>query len=295
MQQISEPNISQSALGGKNSKPLPWFAPLLRPLVRLTRDLSKPLYWWYEQRLLAAVRQQHLPAHLGLILDGNRRFARNMGLDSHLGHSLGADKAHEVLGWCLEFGISNVTIWVLSTENHQKRSEGEMEHLMKLFEREARNLAADPRIHAHKVRVRAIGQRERFPHNVLAAINDLEAATADYDGMQLNIAVGYGGREEITDAVRELLREAAGAGQDLKQLADNLVPSQIAAKLYTAGVPDPDFVIRTSGEVRLGGFLLWQAAYSEYYFCDALWPDFRKIDFLRALRAYQARERRLGQ
>lgn len=260
----------------------------------MARWLQHPLYWSYERGLLARILEDgHLPHHLGLILDGNRRFARGLGLDSKLGHHFGVDKAHEVLQWCLELGIPHVTIWVLSTDN-LKRDPAEVEHLMRLFEREARNLAVDPRIHANRVRVRAIGQHERFPETVLASLRDLEAATAHHDGMLLNIAVGYGGREEIVDAVRGLLREAAREGRALEALADELGPRHIEERLYTAGVPDPDFVVRTSGEVRLGGFLLWQAAYSEYYFCDALWPEFRKIDFLRALRAYQARERRLG-
>lgn len=279
---------------GTEARPAPARAAWRGRLVGLARWLSGPLYWSYERALVARVREcGRLPQHLGLILDGNRRFARGLGIDERLGHHFGVDKAHEVLGWCLELGIPHVTIWVLSTDN-LKRDPVEVEHLLGLFEREARNLAVDARIHANRVRVRAIGQHERFPAAVLASLRDLEAATAHHDGMLLNIAVGYGGREEIVDAVRGLLREAARDGRPLDALADELGPSHIGDRLYTAGMPDPDFVVRTSGEVRLGGFLLWQAAYSEYYFCDALWPEFRKIDFLRALRSYQARERRLG-
>lgn len=263
-------------------------------LIRLARAATRPLYYLYERELDAQVQREHLPRHLGLILDGNRRFAKAMGLEGTVGHDLGVDKAHEVLGWCLELGIRAVTIWVLSPDNFVKRDQDELKHLMHLFEREARNLAVDPRIHNNRVRVRTIGQHGQFPEDVLASLRDLEAATVHYDGMLLNIAVGYGGREEIVDAVRGLLRDAVQEGVSLEHLASTLEPDHIGAHLYTAGIPDPDFIIRTSGEVRLSGFLLWQSAYSEYYFCDAFWPEFRRLDFLRALRAYQARERRLG-
>ncbi len=263
-------------------------------LVNLARSLVKPLYFFYEKRLEDDVRAFSLPKHIGLILDGNRRFAKALGLDGQAGHEFGVDKAHEVLGWCLELGIGAATIWVLSTDNFTKRSSEELANLMRIFEREARNLATDPRIHDNRVRVRTIGRREYFPEDVLASLEELERATAHYDGMLLNIAVGYGGREEIVDAVRGILKSAATNGASLESLAQEFDAQHIDQHLYTAGIPDPDFVIRTSGEVRLGGFLLWQSAYSEYYFCDAYWPDFRRIDFLRALRVYQGRERRLG-
>jgi short-chain Z-isoprenyl diphosphate synthase len=264
-------------------------------IVRFARSVLQPLYALYGQRLEREVRSAHMPKHIGLILDGNRRFAKALGLEGTAGHEFGVDKAHEVLGWCLDLGIPAATIWVLSTDNFTKRGEAEVKHLMKLFEREARNLAQDPRIHGNRVRVRAIGRHDLFPEDVLASLRDLEAATAHYDGMQLNIAVGYGGREEIVDAVKNLLETAAQNGETLAEISAKLEPELIGKHLYTADLPDPDFIIRTSGEIRLGGFLLWQSAYSEYYFCDAYWPDFRRIDFLRALRAYQARDVRMGQ
>jgi short-chain Z-isoprenyl diphosphate synthase len=268
---------------------------LKKRLVQIARALTKPLYGLYELRLEREVRAATLPQHIGLILDGNRRFAKALGLDGKLGYDFGVDKAHEVLGWCLELGIPAATIWVLSTDNVTKRDPSEVKHLMHLFEREARNLAKDSRIHNNHVRVRAIGRHDLFPEDVLASLRDLETATEHYDGMLLNIAVGYGGREEIVDAVKNLLASGAKNGETLEHIAASLTPELIGQHLYTAGIPDPDFIIRTSGEVRLGGFLLWQSAYSEYYFCDAYWPDFRRIDFLRALRAYSAREIRLGQ
>jgi short-chain Z-isoprenyl diphosphate synthase len=263
-------------------------------LLRAARGWTRPLYRYYETRLEGEVKASHMPQHIGLILDGNRRFARALGLDGKAGHEFGVDKAHEVLGWCLELGIPAATIWVLSTDNHKKRDPDEVAHLMRLFEREARNLARDERIHANRVKVRAIGRHDLFPEDVYASLRDLEAATAHYDGMNLNIAVGYGGREEIVDAVKNLFSSAAKNGEDLSSVAANLEPDAIGRHLYTAGLPDPDFIIRTSGEIRLGGFLLWQSAFSEYYFCEANWPDFRRIDFLRAIRNYQARDVRLG-
>jgi short-chain Z-isoprenyl diphosphate synthase len=263
-------------------------------LLRAAKGWTAPLYRLYESRLENRVRSAPMPQHIGLILDGNRRFARALGLEGKAGHEFGVDKAHEVLGWCLELKIRAATIWVLSPDNHTKRDPDEIAHLMKLFEREARNLAKDPRIHANRVRVRAIGRHDLFPQDVYASLRDLETATEHYDGMNLNIAVGYGGREEIVDAVKNLLETAAQRGENLEQVAKGLEPDAIGRHLYTAGIPDPDFIIRTSGEIRLGGFLLWQSAYSEYYFCEANWPDFRRIDFLRALRNYQARDVRLG-
>jgi short-chain Z-isoprenyl diphosphate synthase len=261
-------------------------------VIRAAQGLLRPLYALYERRLDLKVQSHTMPKHIGLILDGNRRFAKALGLDGKAGYEFGVDKAHEVLGWCLELGIPAATIWVLSTDNFTKRGTDEVQHLMHLFEREARNLAKDPRIHGNQVRVRAIGRHDLFPEDVLASLRDLETATAHYTGMVLNIAVGYGGREEIVDAVKKLL--ISKTGQTPESIAATLEPEAIGQHLYTADLPDPDFIIRTSGEIRLGGFMLWQSAYSEYYFCEANWPDFRRIDFLRALRAYQARDSRLG-
>ncbi len=272
---------------------VPQAAPSWRSqVIRVARGLLQPLYALYQQRLETAVKSQTMPKHIGLILDGNRRFAKALGLDGAAGYEFGVDKAHEVLGWCLDLGIPAATIWVLSTDNFTKRGKDEVQHLMQLFEREARNLAVDPRIHGNRVRVRAIGRHDLFPEDVLASLRDLETATKHYDGMTLNIAVGYGGREEIVDAVKKLL--ISKAGETPTNIAASLEPEAIGQHLYTADLPDPDFIIRTSGEIRLGGFMLWQSAYSEYYFCEANWPDFRRIDFLRALRAYQARDSRLG-
>ena len=271
-----------------------------RPLLRSTRAISlidtltRPLYWLYERQLLQTVQaQQRLPKHIGIIMDGNRRFARSIGLDVRAGHNYGADKAREVLDWCLDLGIPHVTLWGFSKDNRNRTAE-EVTHLHQLFAEQARELIDDERLHRNRVRVQIIGELGDFPEESREALREMEEATRDYGGMRLNVALGYGGREEIVAAIRNLLAEKERQGVALDELARTLDAGEIGRHLYTAGMPDPDFVIRTSGEVRLSGFLLWQTAYSEFYFCDAFWPDFRKIDFLRALRHFQARERRFG-
>lgn len=270
-------------------------APLHIPayLFRLLRAAVRPLYWWYEQRLAAEVSTGHIPLHIGVILDGNRRFARGIGLDARRGHEYGVSKVHELLEWCLRLGIRNVTLFVFSTENFARKPE-EVEYLFDLFVRESHKLIDNPRIKARKVRIKVIGRRSDLPDAVVTAAEELERSTLAHDGMRLNIAFGYGGREEIVDGVKKLLLEAEAERRSPAEVAGQLTAAQISAYLYTADIPDPDFIIRTSGELRLSGFLLWQAAYSEYYFCDALWPSFRRIDFLRAIRSYQGRERRYG-
>ena len=262
--------------------------------LRWVRSLTGPLYWAYERRLERELQGGgRLPRHIGIIMDGNRRFARGLGVDVKAGHDHGASKAREVLDWCLELGIPHVTLWGFSTEN-RGRAPDEVAHLHELFAQQARDLVRDERLHRNRVRVRIIGDIGDFPEGAQRALRDMERSTEGYDGMHLNVALGYGGREEIVAAVRKLLRSSLESGRDPAELADAVTVEQITEHLYTAGMPDPDFVIRTSGEERLSGFLLWQTAYSEFYFCDAFWPEFRKVDFLRALRSFQARERRFG-
>lgn len=256
--------------------------------------LQNLIYRLYTRRLEEEVRRGRLPHHIGLILDGNRRFAREMGfVDVVEGHRRGADKVEEVLNWCEELGIRMVTIWILSTENLSRPPE-ELNALLALIERKLREAAVDPKIHRKQLRIRAIGRLEMLPPSTREAIRVAEEATRDYENFFLNVAVGYGGRQEIADGVASLMLERAAQGQDLASLAEEVSPDLIGKYLYTYELPDPDLIIRTSGELRLSGFLLWQSAYSEYYFCDAYWPSFRRIDFLRAIRSYQQRERRFG-
>ncbi len=257
-------------------------------------DLLSLLYRLYERRLLREVRRHPMPRHIGLILDGNRRYAREIGLEDPLaGHRMGADKLEEVLDWLEELEIRITTLFALSTEN-LTRSPTELNGLLDLIEAKMRSVAVDPKIHRKGVRIRAVGQIDLLPASLQDAIALAEEATREYERFCLNIAVGYGGRQEITDAVRLLLCERDRRGESLACAAEQITTEEIGKYLYTYDLPDPELIIRTSGEVRLSGFLLWQSAYSEFYFCDTYWPAFRKVDLLRAIRSYQQRKRRFG-
>jgi short-chain Z-isoprenyl diphosphate synthase len=250
--------------------------------------LPHPLYGLYERRLAASLPADRMPRHVGVILDGNRRWARAVGESTATGHRAGADKIADLLEWSEDVGVEVVTLWMLSTDN-LARSADELEPLLRIIEDAVTELAA-----TRRWRLQAVGSLELLPARTSDALRAAEKATADVVGLHVNVAVGYGGRREIADAVRAFLRENAEAGTSLDELAESFDVEHIAERLYTKGQPDPDLVIRTSGEQRLGGFLLWQSAHSEFYFCEAYWPDFRRVDFLRAVRAYGARERRLG-
>jgi short-chain Z-isoprenyl diphosphate synthase len=252
------------------------------------------LYYLYARRLSRGLRRRPRPRHIGIILDGNRRHGRSLGItEPRALYDLGADKLDEVLEWCAELAIPTVTLWVFSTENF-RRPAAEVSGILASVEAKLTAIAGDPAIHRRRVRVRAIGCLEMLPEAVLAAIRAVERATAEYAGIELNIAVAYGGRQEIADAVRALLAGLAAEQATLAEAIEHITPEAIAGHLYTAGLPDPDLIIRTSGEIRLSGFLLWQSVHSEFYFTDVLWPAFRKIDFLRAIRSFQQRQRRHG-
>src|SRR5262245_23202147 len=252
------------------------------------------LYRLYEHRLAHQVASGPMPRHVGIILDGNRRSAQKRGIsEPHLIYEAGAEKLDGVLDWCGELGIAAVTVWVFSTEN-LRRPAIEVSGILAAIQRKLNRLAEDPQIHRRRVRVRAVGRLDILPESVLMAIRIAERATQEYDTMALTIAVAYGGRNEIVDAFRALLRAKLQQGEALENIIDQITSDSIAAHLYTAGLPDPDLIIRTSGEIRLSGFLLWQSAYSEFYFTDVNWPEFRKIDFLRAIRSFQQRQRRFG-
>src|SRR5690242_11476303 len=222
------------------------------------------------------------------MLDGNRRWAKQVGADTEHGHRAGAANIEPLLTWCEEVGVEVVTLWLLSTDN-LNRPAAELEPLLRIIETAVTSLAD-----ARQWRIHPVGALDLLPPSTAQALKHAEDATRDVDGLLVNVAVGYGGRREIADAVRSLLQEQASQGMSLEQLAEEITVDHIAEHLYTKGQPDPDLVIRTSGEQRLGGFLLWQSAQSEFYFCEAYWPDFRKVDFLRAIRAYAQRERRYG-
>ncbi|UGY93414.1 isoprenyl transferase [Streptomyces gobiensis] len=249
------------------------------------RDLVVRLY---SHRVEGRLDPAQVPKHIGVILDGNRRWARAAGGTTEQGHRAGAERIQELLGWCAETDVEVVTLWLLSTDNLD-RPEEELTLLLGIIEDTVRDLAADGRWRVHHV-----GTPDLLPGRTQRVLKEAEAVAGDRDGILVNVAVGYGGRQEIADAVRSLLAERAERGETLADLAEKLEVEDIAEHLYTRGQPDPDLVIRTSGEQRLSGFMLWQSAHSEYYFCEVFWPAFRKVDFLRALRDYAARHRRYG-
>jgi len=252
------------------------------------------IYFLYERHLLRQIHQRPMPHHVAIIVDGNRRYAQEQGLtDPFSVYDLGAQKLDDVVEWCAQLAIPAITLWVFSTENLH-RSASAVSAILTAVESKLAHIADNPRIQRLGVRVRAVGKLELLPDSVLAAIKAAENATVSNRTMVLTIAVAYGGRQEIADAVRRLLREKTEQGASLEEIIEGITQEQIARYLYAPDLPDPDLIIRTSGEIRLSGFLLWQSAYSEFYFCEVYWPAFRKIDFLRAIRSYQQRQRRFG-
>jgi short-chain Z-isoprenyl diphosphate synthase len=273
-----------------------WLPALRKLRDRIFRLPARSLiYRLYERRLLEQVRALPLPRHIGIILDGNRRFGRQRKLTSpHEVYSAGAQKLDDLLDWCVDLKLGAITLWVLSTDNFDRRPE-EISGILSALEHKLALLAEDPQIHQKRICVRAIGQLNLLPESTLAALRAAEAATKGYDEMYLTIAAAYGGQQEIADAVQSLLREQLTAGKTLDQVIGLVTPEVINSYLYSPHLPAPDLIIRTSGEIRLSGFLLWQSAYSEFHFTDVFWPEFRLIDFLRAIRAFQQRHRRYGQ
>jgi short-chain Z-isoprenyl diphosphate synthase len=259
----------------------------------MLKSVKRTVYALYARRLRARLAGATLPRHLAMVMDGNRRWARQMGFeDARVGHRYGAEHLDEVLGWCADIGIEHVTVFVASVDNLRKRDSGEVGNLMRMIEDVVAERLTRP---DSRWQVHPAGRLDVLPDSTRNALKLAEEATRDNgEPFHLTIAIGYDGREEIVNAVRSLLEEEAQAGHTADDIAQRLTADRIAAHLYTSGRPDPDLVIRTSGEHRTSGFLLWQAAYSELHFCDVYWPGFRKIDFLRALRSYAARNRRFG-
>ena len=245
------------------------------------------IYRLYEARLERGLKAADLPKHIGVIVDGNRRWAKqNPDPSDPYGHKRGAEKIADLLGWCEETQVEVVTLWMLSTDNF-KRSPEEVATLIDVISEIVDDLAARKRWS-----IKAVGALDVLPEPLAAKLASLPGCPDSK--LSVNVAVGYGGRREIVDAVKGFLSEAASSGQSLLEASAALDAEAIGRHLYTAGQPDPDLLIRTSGEQRLGGFLLWQSALSEFYFCEAYWPEFRRVDFLRALRDYSLRHRRMG-
>jgi short-chain Z-isoprenyl diphosphate synthase len=244
----------------------------------------------YAGRLRARLATAVMPRHVALVMDGNRRWARQMGYaNPSVGHRYGAEHVDEVLGWCAAAGITHVTIFVASADNLRKRAAGEVDFLLRMIEDVVTERLSRP---SSQWRVHLAGRLDVLPDTTRDALKSVVESTLDHDtGFHLTVAIGYDGRDEIVDAVRTLLEHEARNGATLDEVALGITDEAIAAHLYTGGLPEPDLIIRTSGERRLSGFLLWQAADSQLYFCDAYWPGFREIDLLRALRSYARRAR----
>jgi len=249
-----------------------------------------PLYRLYTARLRREIDPAVVPHHVGMMIDGNRRWARQLGYDTAAhGHRAGAKKMVEFLEWCDELGVGVVTLYLLSNDNVRKRDAAELGDLIEIIEGLAAQLAD-----RGDWRVQHVGREDELPASLVAALRDAQQRTSTRTGLHVNLAVGYGGRAEIVDAVRKIIQKHDEQGGSLEQLAASLTPEVIGEHLYTGGQPDPDLVIRTSGEQRLSDFLVWQSAHSEFYFVEALGPALRHIDFLRAIRDYTTRERRFG-
>ena len=245
------------------------------------------IYEWYISR---GLNPEKMPKHVALIMDGNRRFSKLQGnIDVVKGHEIGVDTLEKVLDWSIELGIEIITAYAFSTENFN-RPQHEVEGLMNLFVVNFKRLVTHEKIHKNEVRVKVVGRTELLPDNVKEAINEAEESTKHYTKRLFNIAIGYDGRLEIIDSFKKIIKDV----QDGKISIDDVDEDLVSQNLYTEGLDDPNLIIRTSGEERLSGFLLWQSSYSELYFCETLWPELRKVDFIRAIRSYQARDRRFG-
>ena len=241
-------------------------------------------------RLKDRILNEDIPEHVSIIMDGNRRFAWSKQIETKVGHKKGKEKLKDVMDWILDLKIPYLSVYALSTENIKERSEEELESLYKLYCNGLEEMAADPKIHNMKVKVQAVGRLEMLPDNVRSAIKNIEEKTAEYSDFLFTVCLAYGGREEIVDAVRKVAEEHAKGEIKLNEIDTN----KISSKLYTSNLPDPDLVIRTSGEERISNFLLWQIAYSELHFTDVHWPSFSKQDLYEAIESYQRRKRRYG-
>jgi tritrans,polycis-undecaprenyl-diphosphate synthase [geranylgeranyl-diphosphate specific] len=253
-------------------------------------NLSQLMYQLYEWHILRKLNPKNMPKHVALIMDGNRRFSKIQGnIDVKKGHEFGVETLEKVLNWSIDLGIEIVTAYAFSTKNFN-RPKDEVDGLMSLFNKNFQRIVSHEKIHKNEVKVKVVGRIDLLPDELKRSIEEAEKATEKYNKRLFNLAIGYDGRLEIVDAIKKIVDEFKNGEIDINDIDEDLV----SKNLYTAGLDDPNLIIRTSGEERLSGFLLWQSSYSELYFCDSFWPELRKIDFLRAIRSYQERERRLG-
>ena len=255
----------------------------------LYAHISKKLREFKDYKLFEEVKRKPVPKHVAIIMDGNRRFAKELDLQPNAGHLLGRDKIKEVLEWSFDLGINILTLYAFSTENFQRNTE-EVKSLMNLFKEELNKASKDSRIHKNKVRIKVIGKLDALPDEVRKTAEYVMDQTKDYDNYYLNVALAYGGREEIINAIQNIAEDV----KNNKLRIEDITEPKFSSYLYTNGIPDPDLIFRTSGEERISNFLLWQLAYSELYFSDVYWPALQKRDYLKAIRTYQQRQRRLG-
>ncbi|TFG34192.1 di-trans,poly-cis-decaprenylcistransferase [Candidatus Thorarchaeota archaeon] len=253
-------------------------------------NITGPVYRLYEYFLYRQLDKNAAPRHVGIILDGNRRYARKHGMEvPWFGHKKGAAKVMEVLRILWEANVKVCTLYTFSIENFQRRKE-EVEEIMALAKEKFSEVVGNPDVHKHRVRIQAIGRVDLLPEDVQRAIRAAEEETKEYSDHILNVAIGYSGRAELVDAIKAIGEKIESGEMQPSDVNEDVIESH----LYTNGVPDPDLIIRTSGEERLSGFLLWQSAYSELYFAQIYWPAVRRIDIWRALRSYGHRSRRYG-
>lgn len=257
--------------------------------MKIPSIVTNKTYEFYEEKLEEEVSGGPMPKHIAIIMDGNRRYAKELGLETREGHLAGKEKIRDVLNWCLKLGIRNLTVYAFSTENFN-RDESEVNFLMDLIEKTLKEMADDPEVEEKKIRIQVIGERELVPDTMQDTIRYAEEKTKDHSEYTFNMAIAYGGRQEIISALKDIATKVKNGELEVDDISEELVSEY----LYTTGMPDPDLVLRTSGELRISNFLLWQLAYSELYFTDVYWPSFRYIDLLRAIRSYQNRARRYG-
>ncbi|MBR4503465.1 MAG: di-trans,poly-cis-decaprenylcistransferase [Candidatus Methanomethylophilaceae archaeon] len=259
--------------------------------MEMPHPISDIAYSTYQSRIEKEVKSHEIPQHIAIIMDGNRRYAREILKtdDTNKGHEKGKEKLREVLDWCIELKVKYLTAYAFSMENFS-RSDSEVDYLMKILTASLKEFADDPRVHKYKVAVRVIGDVDLLPDYVREAIDYAYQKTENYSDYHLNLAIAYGGRQDIVSAMRCIAQRVLDGELKIDDIDETLISGSVS----TSGLPDPDLVLRTSGEIRVSNFLLWQMAYSELYFTDVYWPGFRYIDLLRAIRTYQQRQRRYG-
>lgn len=231
------------------------------------------------------IDRNNIPKHIAIIMDGNGRWAKKRGLTRSMGHREGSRTLKKIVEACYQLGVRYLTVYAFSTENWSRPKE-EVDELMKLLLEYLRN--AERELAGKKVRIRVIGEKKHLPEEIIKEIKRVEENTENIEGLDFIIALNYGGRQELVEAVSNLVEDAKAG------LISEIDEEAISERLYTNGIPDPDLLIRTSGEMRISNFLIWQLSYSEFFFCDVLWPDFSEVNLRNAIISYQGRQRRFG-